>query len=94
MAVKYKQKCSRCGKYVPITRRQVYLVCPECQEKELAGEVKDPEMKKLFKIPIAFYRENAFLRSIKLNYLRYGNLSERQIEAFEKTVAEMKASKN
>ena len=31
-----------------------------------------------------------FLRDIKINYLRFGKLSERQIEAFKKVVKKMK----
>ena len=37
-----------------------------------------------------FYKENAFLRDIKVNYLRYGKLTERQVEAFKKVVQKMK----
>lgn len=47
-------------------------------------------MKKLFNIPEEFYKTNGFLRSIKINYLRFGKLSEKQIECFQKTVKEMK----
>ena len=46
-------------------------------------------MKKLFDIPESFYKENSFLRDIKINYLRFGNLSEKQIEAFKKVVNDM-----
>jgi len=47
-------------------------------------------MKKLFDIPEKFYQENLFLRNIKSNYLRFGKLSDKQIEAFKKTVEKMK----
>ena len=56
----------------------------------MEGEIKDSEMKKMFDIPIEFYRENMFLRDIKINYLRFGKLSERQVEAFKKVVKQMK----
>ena len=56
----------------------------------MEGEIKDPEMKKMFDIPVDFYKENMFLRDIKINYLRFGKLSERQIEAFKKVVKQMK----
>lgn len=45
-------------------------------------------MKKLFDIPEEYYKKNAFLRSIKSNYLKFGKLSDKQIEYFEKTVKE------
>ena len=93
--VRYKQKCFRCKKnFVLITHRQKYVQCYDCQKKELAQEIKNPKMKKLFDIPEEFYKENIFLRDIKVNYLRYNNLSDRQIEAFKKTVERMKTSKN
>jgi hypothetical protein len=65
-------------------------VCYECQKKELQGEIKDPAMKEMFDIPEEFYMRNAFLRDIKINYLKFGNLTEKQIEAFKKTVENMK----
>jgi len=94
MAVRYKQRCCRCKKnYEVVTWKQKYVVCYECQKKELATEIKDPEMKKLFDIPEEFYKKNSFLRSIKLNYIRYGNLTEKQLEAFKKTVKNLKGKK-
>jgi hypothetical protein len=91
MAVKYKQKCSRCRKnYVATTWKNRFPVCYECQKKELEGEIKDPKMKKLLDIPEEYYMENAFLRDIKINYLRYGKLTEKQIQAFKKAVKKLK----
>ncbi len=91
MVAKYKQKCVRCRKnYVLASWRDKYPVCYGCQKKELEGEIKDPKMRKMFDIPEGFYRENSFLRDIKIKYLKYGRLSDKQIEAFRKTVKEMK----
>jgi len=58
----------------------------------MVGEIKDAAMKKLLNIPEEFYKENSFLRSIKINCLRFGKLSEKQVEAFKKTVKKMKES--
>jgi len=91
---KYKQLCWHCKKnYVPASWKDKFVSCYDCQKKELNGEVKDPEMKKLFDIPEEFYKENPFLRNIKLNYLRYETLTERQVEAFKETVKRMKEGK-
>ena len=91
---KFKIKCARCRKnYVLATSRTRFPVCYECQEKEMKGEIKDPKMKEMFDIPEEFYKENAFLRDIKINYLKFGSLSERQIEAFQNTVKKMKEKK-
>jgi hypothetical protein len=88
--VQYKQKCKRCPNFVLVTSRGQWPVCYDCQKKEMSGEIKDPKMKKLFAIPDEFYRGNSFLRSIKVYYLRFGKLSDKQLEAFKKTVKELK----
>lgn len=95
MTITFKQKCGRCRKkFVITTSRNRYPLCYDCQKKELEGEITDPEMKKLFDIPEEYYKENDFLRAIKANYLKFEKLSERQIEAFKKTVEKIKESKN
>ncbi|HLD19011.1 MAG TPA: hypothetical protein VJB90_03300 [Candidatus Nanoarchaeia archaeon] len=92
MVVSYKQRCARCKKnMVLVTANTHYAVCFDCQKSELAGEIKDPQMKAMFNIPDNLYQTNSFLRSIKINYLRYGKLSDKQIEAFKKTVEKLKA---
>ncbi|MBU1975898.1 MAG: hypothetical protein KKG59_05840 [Nanoarchaeota archaeon] len=94
MVIKFKQKCHRCKKnYVLATRRSRFLMCWDCQKGDLQGEIKDPKFKRLLNIPEEFYRENAFLRDIKIGYLRWGKLSDKQIEAFRKSVKKMKEEK-
>ena len=91
MAVKYKQKCFKCRKnWVTVTRRDKFVICYDCQKETLNKKIKDPKMKELFDIPEEFYRQNTFLRSIKMNYIRFEKLSEKQIAAFKKTIKEMK----
>jgi len=90
-AAKYKEKCRRCKKnYVTVTWKQRYPLCYDCQKNEMSGEIKNAKMKRLFNIPEDFYKENAFLRSIKINYLRFGKLSDKQIDAFKETVKKLK----
>lgn len=94
MFIRYKQKCSRCKKnYVIVTSRQKSIVCYNCQKKDMEREIKVPEMKKLFDIPEEYYSENSFLRNIKICYLRFGKLTEKQAEAFKKTVKKLKEEK-
>ncbi len=93
--ISFKQLCSRCKKnYVVTTYRDRYPTCFECQKNELNGEITDIEMKKFFDLPEEFYKNNSFLRNIKINYLKYGKLTENQIEAFKKTVTKMKEEKS
>jgi len=90
MSRTYKQKCSVCKKnYVIVSWRNKYPVCYDCQKSELAQPVNDPEMKALFDIPEELYKNSAFLRDIKSKYLRFGSLSDKQIETFKKVVTEL-----
>jgi hypothetical protein len=75
-----------------VTRKDRYAICYDCQKKQMEGEISDPKMKELFDIPEEYYKKSMFLRNIKINYLRYGNLTEKQIEAFKKTVQKIKES--
>jgi len=78
---------------VLITGRNQFPICYDCQKPELQGKIKDPKMQKLFKLPEAFYKESGFLRAIKASYLKFGGLTEKQIEYFKKTVKEIRANK-
>jgi len=60
----------------------------------MQGEIKDPELKKLLDIPEELYVQNSFLRAIKINCLKYGSLTQPQIDAFKRTVQEMQKKKN
>ena len=87
MAVRYKQKCFKCRKnWVTVSRGNHFAMCYDCQKDDLNKKVKDPKMKKMFDIPEEFYKTNSFLRSIKLNYFRFDKLTEKQIEAFKKSL--------
>jgi CRISPR/Cas system-associated protein endoribonuclease Cas2 len=70
-----------------------WVVCYDCQKTELSKPIKGEKFKKMFDIPEEFYKENTFLRSIKLNYIKYGELSAKQIEVFKKVVKDVKAEK-
>jgi hypothetical protein len=93
--VQYKQKCEQCKKnYVTVStwpRRRGPAICYECEKERMNGVVDDPVMKKMFDIPEDFYQRNSFLRNIKINYLRYHSLTEPQINAFKKTVEDLKS---
>ncbi len=94
MAISYQQKCSLCRKnWVTVTWKSRYPVCYDCQKNQLEGEIKDPKMKKMFKIPPDLYQKSSFLRDIKINYLKYGRLTEKQIDAFKKTVKNLSEKK-
>ncbi|MFH2020751.1 MAG: hypothetical protein ABIJ34_05015 [archaeon] len=95
MAISYKQQCMRCKKNFVLTNyKERYPICYDCQKSELDKPIDNKEMKELFDIPEDFYKKNGFLRNIKLNYLRYHNLTEKQIAAFKKNVETLKNDAN
>jgi hypothetical protein len=55
--------------------------------------VRNKTFKKLFDLPLELYQENAFLRSIRYQYGRFGSITERQLEAFKKAVRELTKKK-
>ena len=92
---KYKQLCAICRKnHVLISFRNQFPICTSCSMKQINQPIQDVTFKKLFDIDQKLYEESAFLRSIKSNYLRFGSLSEKQIEVFKKVVAELKSGGN
>ena len=91
--IKYKQRCWKCKKnFVLASYNQRFILCYDCQKDELNKEVKG-KLKKMFDIPEELYKKNLFLRDIKIKYLRYGKLSDKQVSAFKKVVKEMKEEK-
>lgn len=92
--IKYKTKCGLCRKNMAlVTYAKQFPVCKECQMKQLKQKITDPYYKKLFNIDPKLFEENDFLRSIKINYLRFEGLTDRQVEAFKRTVEELKDPK-
>ena len=92
--VRFKQLCMKCKKnMVIVTAKTRFTVCYDCQKDELRGEIKNTKMREMFDIPEEFYKESLFLRSIKINYLKFGKLSDKQIDWFKKVVDSMKKSK-
>lgn len=67
-------------------------VCAQCQMKEINQPIKNKKMKTFFSIGENLYLKSGLLREIKSKYLRFGNLTPAQIEAFKKTVKELKKS--
>lgn len=61
--------------------------------KQISQPIKNKNFRKLFDIDQKLYEQSAFLRSIKSNYVRFNNLSEKQIEVFKKVVKELKKKK-
>jgi hypothetical protein len=92
---KFKQKCAMCKEnWVVMFSRRQFPICVKCHMKKIEKEVTDPKYKKILDIPKELYEQSVFLRNIKDAYLRFENLSEKQVEAFKKTVKDIKEGKN
>jgi hypothetical protein len=88
---RFKLRCWRCRKnYVLVSARQRFAQCYDCQKSEMVGKI-DKKFGKMFDISEEFYKENSFLRDIKIKAIKFGELSEKQVAAFKKVVKEMKA---
>ena len=91
---KYKQRCVICKqKWTLVSFYKQQPICSDCEQKLISDPIEDPEMRKMFDIDPKLYQQSQFLRSIRLNYARYGSLSKKQIEVFRKVVEEMKHPK-
>lgn len=75
------------------TTRNRFPVCYDCQKGQLAGKIRDPELSKLCDIPEDLYRMDPFLRDIKIKAINQNSLTEKQIEAFKKTVRRLLSEK-
>jgi len=53
--------------------------------------ITDPKFIELFNIDPALYEKSSFLRDIRYQYGRFGNLSEKQVTIFKKVVKELTA---
>ena len=88
---KFKQRCAICkNNMVVIFSYKQFPICVDCHMKQIDKPIEDAKAKKLFNIPEEFYRKSVFLRNIKGAFIRFGKLSEKQIEAFKKTVKDIK----
>ena len=91
---RFKQRCALCKKNMVImySGRQ-FPICVECHMKQIGEPIEDVKMKKFFSIPKKLYEQSLFLRNIKQAYIRFGSLSDKQIDAFKKTVKDLKKAK-
>ena len=93
MRARYKQLCIICRKnHVLISSYRQVPICVDCSMKQISKPIEDEKFRKMFDIDQKLYESSSFLRSIKSNYLRFGALSEKQIEMFKKVAAEIKGA--
>ncbi|MBI2547364.1 MAG: hypothetical protein HYW23_02870, partial [Candidatus Aenigmarchaeota archaeon] len=87
--------CAICRKnHVLISARGQFPICTACSMRQISQPITDEKFRKLFDIDNKLYEESSFLRSIKSNYLRFGSLSEKQIDTFKRVSAELANPQN
>ena len=87
---RYKQLCNLCRKnHLVIEHYKQKPICPECEMKNW-GKIEKEKYKKILDIPKEIYVKSYFLRNVRSYYEIFGKLSEKQIEAFKKTVEKLK----
>ena len=85
--VKFKQRCSKCKKnYTVSMRSQAFVMCAECHEPLINKPIEDEEMKLFFEKGEGFYEKDAYLRTVKMNYLKYGNITDYQRKQFLRVI--------
>lgn len=86
----YKQRCVSCKKNMVLIRSpRQRAICSQCQMSSFSEPITDPKFIELFNIDPALYEKSSFLRDIRYQYGRFGNLSEKQITIFKKVVKEL-----
>ncbi len=91
-APKFKQKCKICHKEWVVIRGREFPICVKCHMRQMTFEKITQLKYKFLNISKKLYEKSRFLRSIRQSYLRYEELTEKQIKAFKKAVKELRIS--
>jgi len=91
---KFKQKCKICKKDWVVVNRREFPICVACHMKQIFSEEVTKKKYDFLNVTKKTYEKSRFLRSIRQNYLMYQKLTKKQIDAFKKTVEDLKKGKN
>ena len=89
--LKFKQKCKICKKEWVLVQYGQFTICVTCHMKQIAEEVTEKKYQFL-NIEKELYEQSRFLRNIRQSYLKFKELSDKQIKTFKKTVGELRKS--
>lgn len=90
--LKFKKKCNVCKENWVLVRHREYTICTPCHMKQIFSEEITDKKYKFLNISKELYEQSRFLRNIRQSYIRYKELTEKQIDAFKKTVKDVKAN--
>ena len=88
--MQFKTKCSFCKKEWVLSKRGEYPLCVDCHMRIIYGEEITDKKYEFLEIDKKYYRKSRFLRNIRQAYIRYHELTDKQKEAFLKTVQDVK----
>lgn len=91
--LKFKQKCKICRKEWVVINRREFPICIKCHIRQIFSEEVENKKFDFLNISKRLYEKSRFLRSIRQNYLMYKTLTKKQIDAFKKTVQDLKGGK-
>jgi len=90
---KFKQKCKICKKEWVIINRREFPICIKCHMRQIFSEEITSKKYQFLNISKKLYEKPRFLRNIRQAYLMYNSLTKKQIQAFKKTIQELKKPK-
>ena len=91
--LKFKQKCKICHKDWVVINRREFPICVGCHMKQIFSEEVTDKKFAFLNQSKKMFEKSRFLRNIRQNYLMYKSLTKKQIDAFKKTVKDIKAGK-
>ena len=91
--LKFKQKCKICHEDWVVVRHREFPICIKCHMKQIFAEEVKAKKYLFLNLTKKTYEKSRFLRNIRQSYLMYKSLSKKQIDAFKKTVDDLKKGK-
>ncbi len=89
----FKQKCKLCKTEWVIMNYKEYPICVKCQMRQAFSEEITAKKYLFLEIDKKLYEQSRFLRNIRQSYMRYKELTAKQIAAFKKVAEEVKHPK-
>jgi len=87
----FKKKCRICNDKWVLDQPKQFTICTECHMKQIFSEEVTDKKYAFLNISHDLYQKSRFLRNIRQSYVRFHELSEKQVSAFKETVKSLKS---
>jgi len=91
---KFKQKCKICHQEWVVINYREFPICISCHMRQIMSEKVTAKKYLFLNIDKKLYEKSRFLRNIRQAYLMYHELTKKQIDAFKKTIKDLKTPKS